>query len=422
MNIFQILPFLFSLFSITLAEGFCNDATDHSGDFIALDANKKGNVGPVDYELWANGGNNSATFYTDGSFTCGFTNTTDYLCRAGINISPAKLPSEVGHIKAEFKVEKTSFENVQYSYIGVYGWTLESGISRVFEYYIVDDVLVPIPDDFANELIGDFIIDDAEYTVYRNIKGMLTQYFSVRKEPRSCGTIDVTAHFEQWEKVGFEMGKISEVKVLGEAGNDFGNVYGSLNFPYAKVYIDGEVAQSQAYVPTPEQTIDLVEDEEATTVAVDQEEEVTALDSEDESDDSEEEYEEEFCNGADHSGDFITLDANKKGNVGPVDYELWANGGENSATFYTDGSFTCGFTNTTDYLCRAGINISPAKLPSEIGHIKANSRLKRPTLKMFNILTLVFTDGPLDLVLTLFLNITLLMMSLYPFQMISPMK
>jgi len=101
-------------------------------------------------------------------------------------------------------------------------------------------------------MIGDFVIDGAEYTVYRNTKGMLTQYFSVRKESRSCGTIDVTAHFEQWEKLGFQMGTISEVKVLGEAGNDFGNVYGSLNFPHAKVYIDGEVAQSQAYNPNPE--------------------------------------------------------------------------------------------------------------------------------------------------------------------------
>jgi len=85
---------------------------------------------------------------------------------------------------------------------------------------------------------------------------MLTQYFSVRKVPRSCGTIDVTAHFKQWEKIGFAMGTISEVKVLGEAGNDFGNVYGSLDFPIARVYIDGELAQSQAYTPAVEEPVE----------------------------------------------------------------------------------------------------------------------------------------------------------------------
>lgn len=245
----KVLPFVFSLFSITLAESFCNTPSEHTGDSIFVDKNLKSNVGPVDFELWANGGNNNATFYTDGSFSCGFKNTTDYLCRSGIQIVPDQYPSDIGHIKAEFKVEKVNFENVQYSYIGVYGWTLGSKVNKVFEYYIVDDVLVPIPSDFANEKIGDFMIDGAEYTVYRNTNGGLTQYFSVRKVTRSCGTIDVTAHFEQWEKIGFQKSTISEVKVLGEIGNDVGGVNGALNFPHAKVYIDGKVAQSKAYVP-----------------------------------------------------------------------------------------------------------------------------------------------------------------------------
>ncbi|ORX78329.1 concanavalin A-like lectin/glucanase [Anaeromyces robustus] len=246
----RILPVLLSLASVSLAESFCNNAVEHSGDSILVEENLKSTIGPVDYELWANGGNNNATFYTDGSFSCGFKNTTDYLCRSGISFSQAILPSEVGHIKAEFKVNKVRAENVQYSYIGVYGWTLDSGLYGVYEYYIVDDVVVPIPSDFANEKIGDFMIDGAEYTVYKNTKGALVQYFSVRKETRSCGTIDVTAHFEQWEKIGFPMAKISEVKVLGEIGNDVGGVNGQFDFPYAKVYIDGKVAQSEQYTPT----------------------------------------------------------------------------------------------------------------------------------------------------------------------------
>ena len=189
---------------------------------------------------------NSATFYTDGSFSCSFGNTKDYLCRSGVSFSTAKYPSEIGHITAEYKVVKQNTQNVGYSYVGVYGWTLESGISGVFEFYIVDNWLSQYrPGDWvSNDKKGDFTIDGAEYTVYKNVKGDLTQFFSLRKSPRTCGTIDVTAHFDQWEKLGMKMGKITEVKVLGEAGNVNGGCSGTVDFPYAKIYIDGVQANT----------------------------------------------------------------------------------------------------------------------------------------------------------------------------------
>jgi len=243
MKVFQILPFLFSLYSVTLAQDFCN-AQGHTGTKLELASNSKdrlGKIGSVDYEVWADGGNNSATFYSDGSFSCKFSNTKDYLCRTGVSF-PAKYPSEIGHIKAEYKVVKQNAQNVGYSYVGVYGWTLNSGISGVFEFYIVDNWLSPgRPGDWVgNQKKGDFTIDGGQYTVYKNVNGNLTQYFSLRKTPRTCGTIDVTAHFDQWEKIGLKMGKITEVKVLGEAGNVGGGCSGTVDFPYAKIYINGK--------------------------------------------------------------------------------------------------------------------------------------------------------------------------------------
>jgi hypothetical protein len=249
MKIFQVIPFLFSLSTITLAQSFCN-SNGHSGQSVKTTGNKTGKIGSIDYEIWADGGNNSAEFYSDGSFSCSFNNSKDYLCRTGVNISPAKNPSQIGQIKAEFKVEKKNTQNVGYSYVGVYGWTLESGISGVFEFYIVDNWLSQgRPGDWVgNEKKGNFNIDGGEYTVYKNVKGNLTQYFSLRTTPRTCGTIDVTAHFNQWEKIGMKMGKISEIKVLAEAGNTSGGCSGTVDFPYAKIYV-GNSAPAQNQTP-----------------------------------------------------------------------------------------------------------------------------------------------------------------------------
>ncbi|OUM60794.1 glycoside hydrolase family 11 protein, partial [Piromyces sp. E2] len=112
------------------------------------------------------------------------------------------------------------------SYVGIYGWTR----SPLVEFYIVDNWLSQYrPGDWVgNKKHGDFMIDGAEYTVFENdrfgpsIDGdtQFKQYFSIRKQARDCGTIDISAHFAQWEKLGMKMGKMHEAKVLGEAGSN----------------------------------------------------------------------------------------------------------------------------------------------------------------------------------------------------------
>jgi len=219
---------------------FCSSAS-HSGQSIEVNSNKVGDIGGVGYELWADSGNNSATFYSDGSFSCKFQGAGDYLCRSGLSFDSTKTPAEIGRMKADFKLVKGNVSNAQYSYVGIYGWTR----NPLVEYYIVDNWLSPNrPGDWVgNRKLGSFTIDGAQYTVYENtrnnapsIDGNTTfkQYFSIREQARDCGTIDISAHFDQWEKLGLKMGKLHEAKILGEAG---GGVSGSIDFPYAKVYI-----------------------------------------------------------------------------------------------------------------------------------------------------------------------------------------
>eukprot|EP00833_Pecoramyces_ruminatium_P002288 jgi/Orpsp1_1/1176320/evm.model.c7180000057186.1 len=126
---------------------------------------------------------------------------------------------------ADFKLVKQGISSVDYSYVGIYGWTR----SPLVEFYVVDNWLSQYrPGDWVdNKKHGDYIIDGAQYTVYENtrygpsINGdtQFKQYFSIRKTARDCGTIDITAHFQQWEKLGMKMGKMHEAKVLGEAGS-----------------------------------------------------------------------------------------------------------------------------------------------------------------------------------------------------------
>jgi len=242
MKLLKFIPFVFTLATSSLAQSFCS-STKHTGVSVKETKSKKGKIGGVNYELWADGGNNGANFYSDGSFSCSFQNTKDYLCRSGLSFDSTKTHTQIGHLKADFKVVKQNIRNVDYSYVGVYGWSR----SPLVEFYIVDNWLGQNrPGDWVgNKRHGEYIIDGAQYTVYENTRygplidgnTQFKQYFSIRKQARNCGTIDITAHFKQWEKIGMKLGKIYEAKVLGEAGSNKSYTSGTTDFPYAKVYI-----------------------------------------------------------------------------------------------------------------------------------------------------------------------------------------
>ena len=253
----------FFVFSLAVAfateaysQDFCNTAT-HSGESTVVTSNDINDIGNYSYELWADIGNNSATFYTDGSFSCEFKNVNDYLCREGIRygMNSGLKYTDLGHLYADFKLTDPSFKsysNVTYSYIGVYGWSQDP----LIEWYIVDTWSPYRPNWIGKStancdecgLRGTITVDGATYEVYvdkvqrGSIEGdntPFTQYFSVRKTKRACGTIDITAHFDGWKSLGLELGNsMYEAKVLGEAGQypENGNASGTLDFAYAKVY------------------------------------------------------------------------------------------------------------------------------------------------------------------------------------------
>jgi len=241
MNYTKLIQFLTAV-GVVSAQSFCSSAS-HSGQSVTEYSNTVGSINGIGYELWADSGSNSATFYSDGSFSCSFQNAKDYLCRSGLSFDSTQTYDQIGHMYADFKLVKQNIQNVDYSFVGVYGWTR----NPLIEFYIVDNWLSQYrPGDWVGDTKhGDYTIDGAQYTVYENTRygpsidgdTQFKQYFSIRQQARDCGTIDITAHFQQWEKLGMRMGNMHEAKVLGEAGSNGSGTSGTADFPYAKVYI-----------------------------------------------------------------------------------------------------------------------------------------------------------------------------------------
>jgi len=233
------------LLSIITTTGFVKanqvcDKVKHSGYSVTANNYKVGKIGSSDYELWFNGGSNSATFYSDGSMKCSFQNTMNYICRSGLSFDSTKTYDQIGHLYADYNSIVKDSKNIEFSYIGVYGWTK----NPLTEFLIIDNWIDDKrPSSTLGKNYGDFIINGEEYTIYKNERTSDTivgyskyrSYSSVRKTKRTCGTVDITAHFEQWSNIGLSLGSLHEVKVFAQVGSN--SASGTIDFPYASVYI-----------------------------------------------------------------------------------------------------------------------------------------------------------------------------------------
>ena len=211
----------------------CKDQMGHEGsgkvDNGRDNQSATGKVGssPYHYEIWYQGGNNNMTFYDNGTYKASWNGTGDFLARVGFKYNEDKTYEELGPIDAYFNWKKSGNAG-GYNYIGIYGWTVDS----LVEFYIVDDWFSEPGVNLLGGSIGEFTVDGATYSVHKNmrynapsIKNNQTfpQYFSKRMGARSCGHIDITAHFKKWEELGMKMGKMYEAKVLVEAGGGSGS-------------------------------------------------------------------------------------------------------------------------------------------------------------------------------------------------------
>ena len=205
-----------------------------------------GSVGstPWDYELWCMGGNNSLTFYDNGTFTSQWSSTSEFYFTSGLRYSPL-IDHTTKHFALDYKYTKTG--SASYGYIGVFGWT-ESPLTR---FQIIDDWYT---EPFSGSLgtnFGTYTVDGATYTIYAiyrkqspSLHGLqdFVEFYSIRETPRQQGHIDISAHFNKWDELFhgqtvtlasnsgddvntvISFGKIDRVMFICEVGSATGNI------------------------------------------------------------------------------------------------------------------------------------------------------------------------------------------------------
>lgn len=248
------------------AQDFCNASHSGSKKTVSFsvgagsDKGETGNIGDYHYEQWNKSGSATTDFYTDGSFSCSFTNTDDFLCREGLfyGQNSGKDPLSVGNLVADYSMKTfTNDKSISYAYAGIYGWMQ----NPLIEWYIVDNWGPASRPNWLGTSRGKITVDGAEYEIFTASANRATiegnkafdQIYSLRSTARTCGTISITEHFKAWKEKGITLGSsLYEAKVLGEAGQypEQQGASGKIDFVYAKVYVQNDQPKSSSSVAT----------------------------------------------------------------------------------------------------------------------------------------------------------------------------
>ncbi|HEX2860555.1 MAG TPA: glycoside hydrolase family 11 protein, partial [Lacunisphaera sp.] len=104
-------------------------------------SNSSGTASPgYNYERWA-GGEGSGCMRVagvDARYSASWTESNDFLARAGLKFDSTKTHDQIGTISAEFAETYTEVPmagKTSKIYLAVYGWTLEP----LTEYYVIED-------------------------------------------------------------------------------------------------------------------------------------------------------------------------------------------------------------------------------------------------------------------------------------------
>ncbi len=170
-------------------------------------------IGQIDgysYELWKDSGTTSMTLLGGGKFSCSWSGINNALFRIGKKWDCTKTWQQLGTITVNYNVDYRPDGN---SYMCVYGWSRDP----LIEYYIVDSWGTWRPP--GGNSIGTINVDGGTYDLYisnrygaPSIDGNrdFKQFWSVRQQKKTSGTISVTQHFQAWSKRGMNLGKMYE--------------------------------------------------------------------------------------------------------------------------------------------------------------------------------------------------------------------
>ncbi len=195
---------------------------------------ERGNCDGYSYEVWIDktGGSGSMTLGSGGTFQTEWSATMsqgNFLARRGRSYdSDRKKATSYDTIVLNYAADYTA-SNQGNSRLCVYGWYRDP----LVEYYIIEDWKNWNPSMDGNKQDSRLVtIDGAQYEIFwlwhtgPDITGgtsKFKQYFSVRKNTRTSGSITVTEHFKAWENAGWDIGTLYEIALNVEGWESSGS-------------------------------------------------------------------------------------------------------------------------------------------------------------------------------------------------------
>lgn len=354
----------------------CNDNMGHTGNGSQVSGNRVGSINgtPWGYEQWYQGGNASMTYYSNGTFKANWSGSSDYLTRVGYQYNGNGISHKTKNFAVDYKYTKSG--NAQYGYIGVYGWTKNPET----EYYIVDDWFSKPSEQYVGEKFGEITVDGAKYSIHAFLRqqepsksgtSTFVQFFSIRETPRQCGHIDISAHFKKWDELftgqqkqlrgskgggsaSLKFGNVTEVMLMTEAG---GNATGSVDYTYFNMVDNATPSPTSSASPKSSSSVAKSSSSKGGTAVS------GTIDA---------------CKDAmGHEGQSKTdngrNNSSSTGNIGSTGYhyEIWYQGGNNSMTYYDNGTYTAKWSGTNDFLARVGFKYNEDKTYDQVGPIDA---------------------------------------------------
>lgn len=184
-----------------------------------ITSNATGTLDGLDYELWKDYGEpTSMTLNGGGTFRCSWgSNVNNVLFKMGKKYNSKQTWHTIGDIIIGYACDYEPFGN---SYLAVYGWNTDP----LIEYYIVDSWGTWKPPGNITPK-GAITVDGGVYDIYEtkrynppsiNGPAYFLQYYNVRREKRTSGTVHVSDHFRAWESMGMMTGNLYDVSLLVE--------------------------------------------------------------------------------------------------------------------------------------------------------------------------------------------------------------
>lgn len=196
------------------------------------------------YELWNQNAQGTACMTLDSGalFSGEWNGVLNYLARRGLGYDQTQEHQDYGWFYSTYNCNYNPSSATGNSYLSIYGWTVEP----LIEYYIIEDWRNWIPSmDAGATPKGTITVNGATYDIWENTRenqpsifGTATfqQYFSIRRSKRNSGTINISDHFNKWESLGMDLGKLYEVSFVVEGYQSSG----SFEFTNLDVFVTDE--------------------------------------------------------------------------------------------------------------------------------------------------------------------------------------